>query len=147
MLIAYLLVFVVIAGMLYTTYSQQRRAKKAQAELLRMLKKGDEVLTIGGIFGIVRKIGDDYVDLEIANRTTARFVKRAIREIVSEEEDEDDEFIDEEDDYVEEPDEDDEFIDEEGREDAVGDEDEAVSDAGSSVAAPTPATPPELEKS
>lgn len=42
-MIIYLLVFVVIAFMLYTTYSQQRRAKKAQEQLQRMVKKGDEV--------------------------------------------------------------------------------------------------------
>ena len=97
--IIYLLVFVVIAFMLYTTYSQQRRAKKAQEQLQRMVKKGDEVLTVGGMFGTVRKVGDDFVVLEVADRTKVRFLRRAIREIVNEEEDvEDDEeeYVDDE---------------------------------------------------
>ena len=99
-MIIYLLVFVVIAFMLWTTYSQQRRAKKAQEQLQRMVKKGDEVLTVGGMFGTVRKVGDDFVILEIADRTKVRFLRRAIREIINEEEDveEDDEadYVDDE---------------------------------------------------
>ena len=98
-MIIYLLVFVVIAFMLYTTYSQQRRAKKAQEQLQRMVKKGDEVVTVGGMFGTVRKVGDDYVVLEVADRTKVRFLRRAIREIVNEEEDveeDEEEYVDDE---------------------------------------------------
>ena len=87
--------------MLWTTYSQQRRAKKSQEQLQRMVKKGDEVLTVGGMFGTVRKVGDDFVILEVADRTKVRFLRRAIREIINEEEDveEDDEAEYVEDDY------------------------------------------------
>ena len=111
------LILVVIAFMLYTTYSQQRRAKRAQEQLQRMVKKGDEVLTVGGMFGTVRKVGDDYVVLEVADRTRVRFMRRAIREIVNEEEDVDED----EEEYV-----DDEYVDDE----AEGDEeyDEAEGD-------------------
>jgi len=111
------LILVVIAFMLYTTYSQQRRAKKAQEQLQRMVKKGDEVLTVGGLFGTVRKVADDYVVLEVADRTRVRFLRRAIREIVNEEEDVDED----EEEYV-----DDEYVDDE----AEGDEeyDEAEGD-------------------
>jgi len=119
--IIYLLVFVVIAFMLYTTYSQQRRAKRNQEQLQRMVKKGDEVLTVGGMFGTVRKVGDDYVVLEVADRTKVRFLRRAIREIVNEEEgvDEDEE------EYV-----DDEYDEAEYDEDEAGDEDEGDEDEG-----------------
>jgi len=127
--IIYLLVFVVIAFMLYTTYSQQRRAKRNQEQLQRMVKKGDEVLTVGGMFGTVRKVGDDYVVLEVADRTKVRFLRRAIREIVNEEEgvDEDEEeYVDDEYDEAE-YDEDeagDEGDEDEGDEDEDDDEDE-----------------------
>ena len=113
-MLIYLLVFVVIGFMLYTTYSQQRRAKKAQEQLQRMVKKGDEVLTVGGMFGTVRKVGDDFVVLEVADRTKVRFLRRAIREIVNEEEGVDE---DEEEDYV-----DDEYDEAEYDEDEAGDD-------------------------
>ena len=48
-----------------------------------MLKKGDEVVTIGGMFGTITAIGDDWVELEIAKRTKVRYLKRAISSITS----------------------------------------------------------------
>jgi preprotein translocase subunit YajC len=65
--------------------------------MVTMLKKGDEVVTIGGIFGTVTRIGDDWVELEIAKRTKARFLKRSISSITSIVEDEDED----EDEYIE----------------------------------------------
>ena len=158
-MIIYLLVFAVIIFMLWTTYSQQRRAKRAQEDLQRMLKKGDEVVTVGGMFGTVRKVGDDFVVLEVADRIKIRFLKRAIREIVSEEEYDEDEEVDDEyvDDegYEEEYDEDAEASDEEEDEEEAGDEepreltagetdeaDESVDKAVDEVEAPEPPTPP-----
>jgi preprotein translocase subunit YajC len=169
--IIYLLVFVVIAFMLWTTYSQQRRSKKAQEQLQRMVKKGDEVLTVGGMFGTVRKVGDDFVILEVADRTKVRFLRRAIREIVNEEEDveEDDEaeYVDDEYDeaeYDEQGGDDEEGSDEEeydeedsgdeadeadeaeqegdGQELSAEAEDDAVDAPADSVRAPEPPTPP-----
>ena len=169
-MIIYLLVFVVIAFMLWTTYSQQRRSKKAQEQLQRMVKKGDEVLTVGGMFGTVRKVGDDFVILEVADRTKVRFLRRSIREIVNEEEDveEDDEaeYVDDEYDEAEydEQDGDDEVSDDEdsddedsddeaaesdeaeeeddGQELSAGTTDDAVDAPADSVRAPEPPTPP-----
>ena len=130
-MIIYLLVFVVIAFMLWTTYSQQRRAKKAQEQLQRMVKKGDEVLTVGGMFGTVRKVGDDFVILEVADRTKVRFLRRAIREIVNEEEDveEDDEA-----DYVDDEYEEAEY-DEQGGDDEEGSDEEEYDEEDSDEAA------------
>ncbi len=58
-----------------------------------MLKKGDEVVTIGGMFGTVTRIGDDWVELEVAKRTRVRYLKRAISQITTVEEEEEDEYI------------------------------------------------------
>lgn len=75
----------------------QRRQRQAHQEMVAMLKKGDEVVTIGGMFGVVRRIGDDWVELEVTKGTRVRFLKRAISQIVSEEEEEEyEEYEDEE---------------------------------------------------
>ena len=71
----------------------QRRQRQAHAEMVRMLKKGDEVVTIGGMFGTVTRIGDDWVELEIAKRTRVRYLKRAISRSPAVEEEEEDEYI------------------------------------------------------
>lgn len=87
----------------------QRRQKQQHQDMVSMLKKGDEVVTIGGMFGTITAIGDDWVELEVAKRTKVRYLKRAISSITSVEEidDEDeDEYIEAtEEDVVEETDE------------------------------------------
>jgi len=74
----------------------QRKQQRSHREMVSMLKKGDEVVTIGGMFGTIKKIGPDFVELEIANRTKVRYLKRAISSIVSEEEEEEEEEYDDE---------------------------------------------------
>jgi preprotein translocase subunit YajC len=106
----------------------QRRQRQQHSEMISMLKKGDEVVTIGGMFGTVSAIGDDWVELEVAKRTRVRYLKRAISSITSideyDEEEEEDEYIEAaEEDVTEEVDE--EFVEEE--EEVV--EDEEVADA------------------
>ena len=127
--IAYVLVFAVILFMLWTTYSQQRRAKKAAAELQRLLKKGDEVLTVGGMFGVIRKMGDDFVILEVESGARVKLLRRGIREILSEEDDDypEDDDLDDEDAEYEEVDEDD--YDEEDDESDVEEGDESADHA------------------
>jgi preprotein translocase subunit YajC len=75
----------------------QRRQRQAQQEMVASLAKGDEIVTVGGLFGVVRRIGDDWIELEITKGTRVRFLKRAVSQIVSEEEEEDEyeEYADE----------------------------------------------------
>lgn len=117
-IVIWILVFV---GIFYfMAIRPQRRQRQKHGDLLSMLKKGDEVITIGGMYGTVKKIGDDYVELEIANRTRVKFLKRSISSIVSEEEEEE---------YEEEPaDESDEVVDGDAEETDAGDESDAAVD-------------------
>lgn len=71
----------------------QRRQRQAHSDMVRMLKKGDEIVTIGGMFGTVTRIGDDWVEVEIAKRTRVRYLKRAISSITAVEEEDEDEYI------------------------------------------------------
>ena len=87
---------VVFFGIFYfLAVRPQRRQRQAHGEMVAMLKKGDDVVTIGGMFGTVRRLGDDWVELEVARGTRVRFLKKAISQIVSEEEEEDEEYADE----------------------------------------------------
>jgi preprotein translocase subunit YajC len=99
----------------------QRRQKQQHAEMISMLKKGDEVVTIGGMFGTVSAIGDDWVELEVAKRTRVRYLKRAVSSITSIDEYDEEE----EDEYIEAAEED---VTEEAEEDVVEDEEAVVVD-------------------
>jgi len=83
MVVAFVAIFYFIA------IRPQRKQRQKHFDLLSTLKKGDEIVTVGGLYGIVKKIGNDYVEIEIAPRTRVKFLKRAISSVLSEEEDED----------------------------------------------------------
>ncbi len=60
---------------------QQRRAKE-QRELVQAAKRGDVVVTTGGIIGKVVKSVDDYeVELEIAPSVKVRLARSGIAEV------------------------------------------------------------------
>src|SRR5215218_1186999 len=61
---------------------QQRRMKEHQTAV-SAVKKGDEVVTGGGIRGRVTKVTDDEAEVEIAQGVKIRVVKSTISEVVS----------------------------------------------------------------
>ena len=56
----------------------QRRRQQQQARLLTELAVGDEVVTLGGLYGKVQSLDDDAVMLEIAPQTSVRVAKSAV---------------------------------------------------------------------
>ncbi len=62
----------------------QMKKQKAQQELLAALKKGDEVLTSGGIFGTIEGLTDKFVTLEIADGVSIRILRTQIMGTVKE---------------------------------------------------------------
>lgn len=63
----------------------EQRKQKEKRNLLGNLKKGDKVLTIGGIYGIVGNVKDDTVMLRIGDNITVKFSKSAISTVVNKE--------------------------------------------------------------
>jgi len=61
---------------------QQQRVKQHQAEIAAV-KKGDEVVTGGGIRGRVTKVGDDEAEVEIAQGVKIRVIKSTITQVLS----------------------------------------------------------------
>jgi preprotein translocase subunit YajC len=56
---------------------QRKRVNDLQS-LQRSLQLGDEVVTIGGLLGTIRRFDGDIVTLELSPGTEARFNRRAI---------------------------------------------------------------------
>jgi preprotein translocase subunit YajC len=56
----------------------QRRRQQQQARLLAELAPGDEIVTVGGLYGRVQSLGEDAVQLEIAPQTSVRVAKTAV---------------------------------------------------------------------
>jgi len=62
----------------------QRRREKQFQQMLSQLKRGDTVVTIGGIVGKVIDIKKDTVKIKTANATELEITKRAISTVIKE---------------------------------------------------------------
>jgi preprotein translocase subunit YajC len=60
---------------------QMRRQKEHQAKIASV-KKGDQVVTAGGIVGKVTRVDDHYAEIEIAQGVRVKAIKSTIGDIV-----------------------------------------------------------------
>jgi len=91
----------------------QRQRQQKQQHLLSSVEPGDEVLTVGGLYGIVRDIDEeDDLIVEIAEGIQVRIARRAIGGVVKPE-DEDDELDEDLDEADETPEHEDRVVDSE----------------------------------
>jgi preprotein translocase subunit YajC len=56
----------------------QKKRQKQHDDLLAALTRGDQVITAGGFFGIIREVKDDSIILEIADGVKVRILKSSI---------------------------------------------------------------------
>lgn len=88
-LIPLVLIFVVFYFLLIRP---QQKRQKAHREMLAALRRGDRVVTSGGIIGqITRVIDDRYLTLEIAQDVKVRVVRTMISDVLAKSEPSDDE--------------------------------------------------------
>ncbi len=64
----------------------QRQQQRRHTEMVNALKPGDEVITVGGLYGDVTGVEPDRVTLEIAEDVEVEVAKRAIASVVPPEE-------------------------------------------------------------
>src|SRR5436190_2799261 len=76
----WLLIFVIFYILMIRP--QQRRAKEHQ-DAIAAVRKGDDVITGGGIRGRVTKVSDDEAEVEIANGVRVRVVKSTLTGVIS----------------------------------------------------------------
>lgn len=75
----YILWIVLLVGLVwFMIVRPQRNARRRASELESSLEVGDEVVTIGGLYGYIVSIDDREVELDVAEGVTLRFARRAI---------------------------------------------------------------------
>lgn len=78
-----ILIFVIFYFLLLRP--QQKRAKEHE-EMVAALKVGDEVLTNGGIYGKITRVGEDAITVEIAEKVKVRMTPASISRKLGDEE-------------------------------------------------------------
>ena len=62
----------------FLLYRPQKKEQKKRAELLDALKKGDKVVTIGGIHGVITALNDKIVTLKVAEKVEIDVARTAV---------------------------------------------------------------------
>jgi preprotein translocase subunit YajC len=74
--------WVLIIGIFYLLiWRPQQRAQKAQRARIEAAKKGDTVVTGGGLIGKVTKVDGDEVEIELAPSVKVRAIKSTLSEV------------------------------------------------------------------
>jgi len=60
----------------------QMKQQKEHREKISSIKKGDQVVTAGGLIGKVAKVDDDFVEIELAQGVRVKAVKSTIGDII-----------------------------------------------------------------
>ncbi|HEX7055616.1 MAG TPA: preprotein translocase subunit YajC [Bacilli bacterium] len=61
----------------------QQKRQKARTAMLRDLKKGDKIVTIGGIHGTIQELNEDTVILKVNDTTKLTFDRTAISSVTA----------------------------------------------------------------
>lgn len=74
-----ILMFVIIY---FLMIRPEQKKQKERQEMMKNLKKGDKVVTAGGIMGVVGNVKDDTVMVKIADNTVVEFTRSAVSTVI-----------------------------------------------------------------
>ncbi len=64
----------------------QQQSQKKRKEMLGSLQKGDRIITIGGIYGMIKEIKEDTVIVRIADNVNIKMARAGIDRVIKDEE-------------------------------------------------------------
>jgi len=82
MIIGYVLLF---AAMYFFMIAPQRKKQKAHEAMLKSLETGDEIVTTGGIFGVITNVKEDRFIVRIAENTKIEVGKGFVQSVLNKE--------------------------------------------------------------
>lgn len=82
-LLNFLPIILIIAAMYFLLIRPQNKRRRDAAQMQSHLGPGDEVQTVGGLFGTVVAVDDDSVTIEAAEGVHLRFARSAIGRVIN----------------------------------------------------------------
>jgi preprotein translocase subunit YajC len=71
-------IVLIIAVFYFLMIRPQRKRQKDQQQLMEGLKRGDKVITAGGIFGVIENVSEDSVVIKVESGATMRVAKSSV---------------------------------------------------------------------
>ena len=81
-LTSFLPLIVIFVVFYFLLIRPQTKKAKEHKQLVEALAKGDEVVTNGGLLGRVTKVGDNFVDLELAEGMVVKLQRHAVASVL-----------------------------------------------------------------
>lgn len=72
------MLLVVVAIFYFVLVRPQKKRLQEHTKLINSLEPGDEVVTLGGLYGFINRVDDENVWLEVSEDTEMRFTKQSI---------------------------------------------------------------------
>jgi preprotein translocase subunit YajC len=77
------MMLVMFAIIYFLMIRPEQKKQKARLKMINEMKKGDKVLTIGGMYGTVAGFKDDIINVKIADNTVVDVAKSAVSSVVT----------------------------------------------------------------
>ena len=77
-LMSFLPLIVIFVIFYFLLIRPQSKKAKEQKLMIEALAKGDEVVTNGGVLGKIAKVGDNFIELEVANGMNIKVQRHAV---------------------------------------------------------------------
>ena len=71
-------IVLIFVMMYFLTIRPQRKRQQEQQKLIHEIKRGDKVITIGGMYGTVENVTEDSITLRTESGAMLRFAKSAV---------------------------------------------------------------------
>lgn len=76
---------IALVAIYFLMIKPQKKREKDVANMRDNLKQGDVIITVGGIKGVITKLGEDYITIETSGHTRVEFTRTAVYKVVEEE--------------------------------------------------------------
>jgi len=73
-----IIIVVIFAAMYFLMIRPQRKRQKEQQQLMQELKRGDRVITSGGIYGVIESVSEDSIVIKVESGTTIRVARGSV---------------------------------------------------------------------
>lgn len=81
-LTSFLPLVVIFAVLYFLLIRPQAKKAKEHKQMVEALVKGDEVVTNGGVLGKIARVGDNFVELEIADQVVVKVQRQAVANVM-----------------------------------------------------------------
>jgi preprotein translocase subunit YajC len=81
-----LMMLVIFAIFYFILIRPQQKKMKEHKKLIENIKKGDKIITAGGMYGVVTNAGENKLTVEIADGVKVKITRSSVGTVISEEE-------------------------------------------------------------